>query len=126
MAALTGQPIPSTPVNLTVDIPNPMLAIAKHYAEVSGIDATVVVSQMVKEGLSHKIQSMSQEALGEMEDTEEVSALPSGLPEIKQFQEALGGLQSNMGNLDGIVETLNKLVESVNAISPSGDVPKDR
>lgn len=123
MAALTGQSVPSRSVSLTVDLPEPMVKIAEHVAEVTGTELSVALAQMVKEGLSYKVQTLSRDATKEETDSSEAETPPV---EFKKLEEVMTGFQSNLGNLNGLMDTLSKLSESLNGMDPSGDLLKTR
>lgn len=124
MAALTGQSIPTRSVTLTVDLPEPMIAIAEHVAAEADVPTEEMIARMVKEGLSYRMQYMAKEALANENEVPQETIEATN--ELKGMTEAIKNLQSNMGDVSGLMDTLNKLSESLNGINSPGDMLKIR
>ncbi len=123
LAALTGQSVPTERVTITVDIPKPLLDIATHVASVSGGTREDAVAQMVKEGLSDRLKSLTQDA------TEETPSLSDLIPKsanisAEKTKDVLEKFQGNMGELTEMVGKLNEISEALNGMGISGDLLK--
>lgn len=125
MAALTGRSIPTRSIQVTVELPEPMVAIAEHVAAVTESNLNDALSQMVKEGLSIKIGSLSKDALKDEASLESLIPKGSSVEETKKAQDIFTNFTENISGIQDLITQLNSLEQQfTNGTFDPGNLPK--